>query len=784
MIVENTSAPTNDIIVWHSIKWGKNYKIVKRLQARIVKAVQANRWNKVKALQRLLTCSLSGKVIAIRRVTENRGKRTPGVDMETWKTPVAKAEAIKLLKRRGYKPQPLRRIYIPKSDGRKRPLSIPTMKDRAMQALYKLVLEPIAEATADRHSYGFRPERSTADAIEQCYTVLSRKKAGAKWVLEADIEGCFDNISHEWLQSNIPMDKTIINKWLKAGYMDNNLLYATEQGTPQGGIISPILANMALDGLGKRLAEEFPMKISSRKPAHKVNYIRYCDDFIITGRTKELINDKVLPIVKGFLAERGLRLSEKKTKITYINQGFDFLGQNIRKYKDNRLIIKPSKDSCKKLLKKIRDKLRRYKMNTHEEVICVLNPIIKGWVNYHRHVSSASTFSKLRHYIWKSLWLWCRKRHKSQKNAQWIKDKYFTRIHGQDWCFTYRKKTKEGIVMSTIANPTKTRIVRHVKVKADLNPYDDKWQQYLEQRTKLKMLQSLSSDKKLFNLWKSQQGMCPICRQGITTDIGWEVHHIKEKSKGGEDIPSNLVMLHPICHKQVHSQKINVTKPGPKKGLIQRLEPDEGKLSSPVLRGGRCRVNPPFLLDFRNLIIIAMVICIAAFSVAQAEDHEFARKLLTINNKLLEKKEQETIKEIDRQGLEHIQNALSTKQIKKEERYVFVSLSMPEQGLLEIIRQAKKYDFVPIMRGFKEDSYKKTVIALEEIIKKTEHGVVIDPELFKEFEIKSVPAFVITKPKVPCTNNMSCGLRGHNKLSGNVTVGFALNELLEKGEEL
>lgn len=274
MIVADTSAPTGKDITWHSIEWDKSYKIVKRLQARIVKAVQANKWNKVKALQRILTCSFSGKALAIRRVTENRGKRTTGVDMVTWNTPKAKSDAIKLLKRRGYKPLPLRRIYIPKGDGRKRPISIPTMTDRAMQALHLMALEPIAEATADRHSYGFRPERSTADAIEQCYTVLARK-AGAKWILEADIEGCFDNISHEWLLTNIPMDKEILSKWLKAGFIDKNTLHATKQGTPQGGIISPTLANMTLDGLGKKLSKEFPMKISSRKPAHKVNYIRY-----------------------------------------------------------------------------------------------------------------------------------------------------------------------------------------------------------------------------------------------------------------------------------------------------------------------------------------------------------------------------------------------------------------------------------------------------------------------------------------------------------------------------
>ena len=583
MIAANASAPTNNLISsWHTIEWPKSYKIIRRLQARIVKAVQENRWNKVKALQRLLTCSFSGKVLAIRRVTENKGKRTSGVDKVIWNTPESKYDAIILLKKRGYKPYPLRRIYIPKEDGGKRPLSIPTMRDRAMQALYQLALDPIAETTADRHSYGFRSERSTADAIQQCFIVLSRK-IGARWVLEADIQGCFDNISHEWLISNIPMDKDILKKWLKAGFMESNILYDTEQETPQGGIISPVLANMTLDGLGKRLSKEFPMKISSRKPAHKVNFIRYCDDFVITGRTKEKLESEVMPVVVEFLKEKGLVLSDKKTKITCITEGFNFLGQNIRKYKDDKLIIQPSTKGYKKLLKKIRQKLIKYKMATQEEVICVLNPMIRGWTNYHRYVCSKSTFSKLRHDIWKALWLWCRKRHKGKKSTQWIKDKYFIYSHGTDWNFVCKRKdgTTVGIV-----NPAKVKIDRCVHIKADLNPYDDNWQRYLEQKNQMKMQKSLNADKKLLKIWKSQDGTCPICKQGMKTDSQWELHHILEKSRGGDNSPSNLIMLHPNCHRQVHSQKMKVTKLGSIKESFKRLEPYERKLSSTVLRGG------------------------------------------------------------------------------------------------------------------------------------------------------------------------------------------------------
>src|SRR6266566_2337617 len=223
---------------WHAIDWRAVNTNVRRLQARIVKATKEKRWGKVKALQRLLTHSFSGKALAVRRVTENQGKNTPGVDKITWNTPQKKINAVYSLRQRGYHPQPLRRIYIPKKNGKKRPLGIPVMKCRAMQALYLLALEPVAETTADPNSYGFRPQRSTADAIEQCFTALGKARS-PQWILEGDIKGCFDAISHAWLLAHIPMDKTMLKKWLKAGYMEKHVLYPTEEGTPQGGIITP-----------------------------------------------------------------------------------------------------------------------------------------------------------------------------------------------------------------------------------------------------------------------------------------------------------------------------------------------------------------------------------------------------------------------------------------------------------------------------------------------------------------------------------------------------------------
>lgn len=417
---------------WESIDWNRANAYVKKLQMRIVKAQKEGHCSKVKSLQWLLTHSFYAKALAVKRVTSNQGKRTAGVDHELWLTPQAKWTAISKLGRRGYAPQPLKRHYIPKKNGKMRPLSIPTMTDRAMQTLYKFALEPIAETYADSNSYGFRIGRSTHDAIEQCFTDLNKGKS-PEWILEGDIKGCFDHISHEWLLENIPMDTQILEKWLKCGFVETQRLFPTEEGTPQGGTISPTLMNMTLDGLERLLHEKLPArkKINGKTHFNKLNFVRYADDFIITGESPEFLRDKVLPIVKSFLVGRGLQLSEEKTVITHIDDGFNFLGKNIRKYK-GKLLIKPSKTAIKSFLGKVRDIIKSNKSTKQETLIRKLNPVIRGWVNNQRFVVSSEIFGRVDYEICKCLWQWAKRRHK-KKGHKWIAAKYWRHIDHRQW---------------------------------------------------------------------------------------------------------------------------------------------------------------------------------------------------------------------------------------------------------------------------------------------------------------------------------------------------------------
>jgi len=529
---------------WDGINWASALRHARGLQARIVKAMQDGRHNKAKALQWLLTHSFSGKALAVKRVTENKGKKTPGVDKVTWETPGAKINAIASLKRRGYSPLPLRRVFILKKNGRTRPLGIPVMKCRAMQALHLLALEPIAETTADLNSYGFRPERSTADAGEQCFNSLA-KKASAEWVLEADISSCFDKISHDWMIANIPTDKVILKKWLKAGFVYQNELFPTDAGTPQGGIISPVAANMTLDGLEAMLAEKFP---KAKPRGLKMNMVRYADDFIITGHSKEWLEQQVKPAVVEFLAERGLILSPEKTKVTHIKDGFDFLGWNIRKY-SGKLLMRPSKANVKAHLDKIREVIKANRTAKPVVLIRLLNPVIRGWANYHRHVVAKETFARVDHNVWSMLWRWAVRRH-PRKGARWVKEKYFKTKGPRNWAFTATETQEDGTKRERILlKASDTPIQRHVKIRADANPHDRQWEQYFESRWGKNLLNSSSGRRKLYRVWRRQDGLCSTCQQPLTKSAPWGARHMVSPAEGGSDAASNLQMHHLNCHR-------------------------------------------------------------------------------------------------------------------------------------------------------------------------------------------------------------------------------------------
>jgi RNA-directed DNA polymerase len=496
-------------------------------------------------------------------VTENKGKRTPGVDGVTFDNPEMKMDGVLSLKRRGYKPQPLRRVEIPKSNGKTRLLGIPTMKDRAMQALHHMAVDPVAESLADRNSYGFRKARSTEDARDQAFNVLA-KGFSAEWVLEGDIKACFDNIDHHWLESNIPMDKEILKKWLTAGVISKGQLFPTTAGTPQGGIISPTLANLALDGMERMLNQRFRRKswrdesdkkrILSFSP--RVNFVRYADDFIITGISKEILQDEVLPAITEFLLKRGLNLSLEKTRIVHIDEGFDFLGWNFRKYK-GKLLIKPSNKNVKAFMKDVRDTIDENKTAKTANLIAKLNPKIKGWANYHKGAVAKEAFATVDEYIWMRLWAWAKRRH-PQKRLPWIKKKYFMREGNRDWVFFGNATLRNGeprIVQ--LAKAADVPIVRHSKIKVDANPYSGRDELYFERREFKKILGKVDGKRRVHGLWLDQNGICPICRQRIDLEDEGElhIHHLIPRCQGGKDTKENTVLLHPECHRQVHFRK-------------------------------------------------------------------------------------------------------------------------------------------------------------------------------------------------------------------------------------
>ena len=467
-------------INWLAVDFDVAEQSVKILQNRIVKAKLTGRTRMVKKLQSLLVKSLNARILAVKRVSENKGKKTAGVDGKLLDTSIKKCKCVDELKIKlpDYKSMPLKRIEIPKKNGKLRPLGIPTMFDRSLQALYKLALEPIAEVVADKNSYGFRPKRSTQDAMKQVW-ICTSKRNGGEWILEADIKGCFDNISHQWIYDNIPLDNRLLKQWLKSGFIKDDTLFPTDSGTPQGGIISPILANMVLDGIEevvKRHKARFQkMKdgVILYRHTNRLNFIRYADDFVITGHSPKYLR-LLQKDIEIFLNQRGLELSKEKTHITHIRDGFNFLGFNFRKYPNNKVIVKPTKDGIKSFKSKIKEIFKKYNSSSLSMLITKLNPLLRGWANYYRFVNSKVVFDKIDTYIWRKSLNWMKRIHQRKETIKYYKQyfkpfpNYKSDVLSDGKQFVYRLATL----------PLK----EFIKIKSEANPYDKSFDEYFIKR--------------------------------------------------------------------------------------------------------------------------------------------------------------------------------------------------------------------------------------------------------------------------------------------------------------
>lgn len=547
---------------WKDIHWRTIESTVFRLQLRIYKAAINKEYSKMYKLQELLISSSSAKYLATRMVTQdNAGKRTPGVDKRIITKPEDKFALANSLQIDG-KSSPIKRVYLEYPDGKRRPLGIPTIEDRAKQALAYLALSPQWESNFEATSYGFRPGRSVSDAMENVFLGISKKP---KWVLDADISKCFDEINHQYLLNKCdtyPRMRKQIRSWLKAGVLDGKDFALPEMGTPQGGVISPLLANIALHGL-REVLDEHINSLGGHRPNNRqaLTYVRYADDFVLMYPDKTILED-LKRVTEEFLKPIGLELHPTKTRLVHtlertndLPPGFTFLGFDVvqkpkrnaqrkatvkRQTKQNFItLITPSKQGVTKHKAKLREIIRRYKGARQERLIQVLNPIIRGWALSKRSQISSKTFQALDAYLWMHLWKWARKRHPKMSKIK-LKEKYWHRIGNRNWVFGVEK---EGQVVTTLQLHSKIPIKRHIKVKGTASPYDGNLNYWATRTGKSPLIPPIKA-----RLIREQKGRCGICKEFFLPDDIIERDHIVPLVLGGKNLRSNVHAVHRYCH--------------------------------------------------------------------------------------------------------------------------------------------------------------------------------------------------------------------------------------------
>lgn len=543
---------------WHDIPWIQFHEQVKRMQRQIAVAYVNENYIERTKTQWALVKSNAACAVSIQKVMSNPGHKTPGSDNIIWDTPKDRLVALNALINLNYdeyKAKPVRRVWIPKPNGKQRPLGIPTRFDRAVQTVWALALNPIAECTGDRNSYGYRPYRSTRDAMQALYLRLGQRY-GPLWVLEADIQGFFDNVNHDWVLKHIPRCKRTLNEWLKAGVLDTTGFHETEMGVPQGGPISPIIANRVLDGLEKRVLGSLQTK--DKKWSTKVTIVRYADDFVVTGASPRLLEYQVKPAIVEFLKERGLSLHPDKTAMTKVTDGFDFVGYNFRLYphaKKTRgytFLVKPSGKSLTRIKTKIREVVKSARHWRADQLITKRNPILRGWAYYNQPVVAKQIFGNIDFYLWETIWNWCK--HKAAKKGRFhkaLKLQYFKTVGGRHWVFFGKTPEGKEITLFVVKG---VPIKRHRLIR-DLNPFLPGNEHYFKRRDKYGTLAAGFWTHKHLNVLRQTEGLCKVCGQPIEVFQEAHIHHIKPKALGGSDALRNLRRLHKACHQQVTHTK-------------------------------------------------------------------------------------------------------------------------------------------------------------------------------------------------------------------------------------